>query len=143
MYVTKPCLNTRFGERNARRKGRREDDEGRDGVGSLIGVGSLMKFWGPERPPPSKIEKLLKCLCLSIGISHQIDPTPKGTQGGGGRRETGPAAPREGRAGGEGGRKGRKGQDRRPQETGEREREREDQNVRSHFGSRARLRARI
>jgi hypothetical protein len=93
--------------RNAGRKGRREDDEGRDGVGSLMGVGSLLKFWGPERPPPSKIEKPIKSHGLSIGISHQIDPTPKGREGGGGRRETGPAAPREGRAGGgEGGKAG-------------------------------------
>ena len=42
--------------RNAGRKGRIEDDEGRDGVGSLMGVGSLLKFWGLERPPPSKIK---------------------------------------------------------------------------------------
>ena len=67
--------------RNAGRKGRREDDEGRDGVGSLMGVGSLLKFWGPERPPPSKIEKPIKSHGLSIGISHQIDPTPKGREG--------------------------------------------------------------
>ena len=76
-------------------------------MGSLMGVGSLLKFWGPERPPPSKIEKPIKSHGLSIGISHQIDPTPKGREGGGGRRETGPAAPREGRAGGgEGGKAG-------------------------------------
>ena len=52
--------------RNAGRKGRIEDDEGRDGVGSLMGVGSLLKFWGPERPPPSKIEKPIKSHGLSI-----------------------------------------------------------------------------
>ena len=50
-------------------------------MGSLMGVGSLLKFWGPERPPPSKIEKPLKSHGLSIGISHQIDPTPKGREG--------------------------------------------------------------
>ena len=33
--------------KNAGRKGRREDDEGRDGVGSLMGVGSLLNFWEP------------------------------------------------------------------------------------------------
>ena len=50
-------------------------------MGSLMGVGSLLKFWGPERLPPSKIEKPLKSHGLSIGISRQIDPTPKGREG--------------------------------------------------------------
>ena len=50
-------------------------------MGSLMWVGSLLKFWGPERPPPSKLEKPLKSYGLSIGISHQIDPTPKGREG--------------------------------------------------------------
>ena len=76
--------------------------KGRMATGRLWGVGSLLKFWGPERPPPSKIEKPIKSHGSPIGISHQIDPTPKGREGGGGRRETGPAAPREGRAGREG-----------------------------------------
>ena len=96
------------GDRTGGIKGRQEKEKrvreelnvGRDGVGSLMGVGSLLKFWGPERLPPSKIEKPIKSHGLSIGISHQIDPTPKGREGGGGRRETGPAAPREGRSGG-------------------------------------------
>ena len=50
-------------------------------MGSLMGVGSLLKFWGLERPPPSKIEKPLTSHGLSIRISHQIDPTPKGREG--------------------------------------------------------------
>ena len=50
-------------------------------MGSLMGVGSLLKFWGPERLPLSKIEKPLKSHGLSIVISHQIDPTPKGREG--------------------------------------------------------------
>ena len=50
-------------------------------MGSLMGVGSLLKFWGLERPPPSKIEKPFKNHGLSMGISHQIDPTPKGREG--------------------------------------------------------------
>ena len=37
-----------------------------EGVGSLITLGSLIEFWGPEGPP--QIEKPLKSHGLSIGI---------------------------------------------------------------------------
>ena len=49
-------------DRRPQRKERRErglgdpTEGGREGMGSLIAVGSLMKFWGPEGPPFKKLK---------------------------------------------------------------------------------------
>ena len=68
--------------RNAGRKGRIEDDEGRDGVGSLMGVGSLLKFWGLERTPLSKIETNKKLWF----VNRNVTPNRPHTKRKGGRR---------------------------------------------------------
>jgi hypothetical protein len=86
--------------------------------GRLLRWVCLSSCGGAEGPPPYKIEKPLTSHGLSIGISRQIDPTPKGREGAraGGPRggERGPETSQ--RTGG-------------PNGEGERERRVEDQKI--------------
>ena len=57
------------GSPKGREGGRTRGPNGsRYGMGSLITLGSLIKFWGPEGPPPSETTKSLKNDGVSIGI---------------------------------------------------------------------------
>ena len=49
--------------------------------GRLWGWGRFLSFGGLKGSPFQKIEKPLNSHGLSLGISHQIDPTPKGREG--------------------------------------------------------------